>query len=48
MGNEVQDNNGVSRGSFLGLVSLGAVRLSSLTVFGGVLRLVKPNVYYED
>jgi cytochrome b6-f complex iron-sulfur subunit len=48
MGNETQDNNGVSRRSFLGLASWGAVLLSSLTVLAGVLRLAKPNVYYEE
>lgn len=48
MGDENQDNAGVSRRSFLGLASLGAVLLSSLTVLAGVLRLTKPNVYYEE
>jgi len=43
MGDEKQDNAGVSRRSFLGLASLGAVLLSSLTVLAGVLRLTKPN-----
>ena len=48
MGDENQDNAGVSRRSFLGLASLGAVLLSSLTVLAGALRLTKPNVYYEE
>ncbi len=48
MGDENQDNAGLSRRSFLGLASLGAVLLSSLTVLAGVLRLTKPNVYYEE
>ena len=48
MGDENQDNAVVSRRSFLGLASLGAVLLSSLTVLAGALRLTKPNVYYEE
>lgn len=48
MGDVTKDNAGVSRRSFLGLASLGAVILSSLTVLAGALRLTKPNVYYEE
>ena len=48
MGDKNQTNACVSRRSFLGLASLGAVLLSSLTVLAGVLRLTKPNVYYEE
>ncbi len=48
MGDVTKDNAGVSRRSFLGLASLGAVILSSLTALAGVLRLTKPNVYYEE
>jgi cytochrome b6-f complex iron-sulfur subunit len=48
MSDETQDNNGVSRRSFLGLASLSAVLLSSLTVLAGVLRLAKHNVNYEE
>ncbi len=38
----------VSRRDFLGLASVGAVILSSLTALAGVLRMTKPNVYYEE
>ncbi len=38
----------ISRRDFLGLASLGAVVLSSLTALAGILRLIKPNVYYEE
>ncbi len=38
----------ISRRDFLGLASLGAVILSSLTALAGILRLTKPNVYYEE
>ncbi len=48
MGDVPKDNARVSRRSFLGLASLGAVILSSLTVLAGVLRLTKPNVYYDE
>lgn len=48
MSDETQDKAGVSRRDFLGLASLGAVVLSSLTLLAGVLRLTKPNVHYEE
>ncbi len=38
----------VSRRDFLSFASIGAVVLSSLAVVGGILRLTKPNVYYEE
>lgn len=38
----------ISRRDFLGLASLGAVILSSFTALAGILRLTKPNVYYEE
>lgn len=38
----------ISRRDFLGLASLGAVVLSSFTALAGILRLTKPNVYYEE
>lgn len=38
----------VSRRGFLGLVSVGTVLLSFLAVLAGLLRLVKPNVFYEE
>ncbi len=39
---------GVTRRDFLSFASIGAVVLSSLAAFAGVLRLTKPNVYYEE
>ncbi len=38
----------ISRRDFLGLASLGAVVLSSLTALAGILRLTKSDVYYEE
>ncbi len=38
----------ITRRDFLGLASLGVVILSSLTALAGILRLTKPNVYYEE
>ena len=38
----------ISRRDFLGLASLGAVILSSLTALAGILRLTKSDVYYEE
>lgn len=48
MSEEIQDKTGVTRRGFLGLASLGVVTLSSLTVLAGALRLIKPNVHYEE
>jgi cytochrome b6-f complex iron-sulfur subunit len=46
--NEDRDKKGVSRRDFLGLASIGAVILSSLTVLAGIFRTTKANVYYEE
>jgi cytochrome b6-f complex iron-sulfur subunit len=48
MNDETQENAGVSRRDFLGLASVGAVTLSSLTAVAGMLRIPKPNVLYEE
>ncbi len=48
MSNEAGDNKELSRRDFLGLASLGAIILSSLTVLMGMLRIPKPNVHYEE
>ena len=48
MNNESQDNKGVSRQSFLGMASLGAIIVSGLAVLGGILRFTKPSVHYEE
>ena len=38
----------VGRRDFLSLSAFGAVLLSALSVFAGVLRVFKPNVHYEE
>lgn len=38
----------VSRRGFLGLAVVGTILLSFLAVLAGILRLVKPNVFYEE
>ncbi len=48
MSDETQEKAGVSRRDFLGLASVGAVILSFLTAVGGMLRIPKPNVHYEE
>ena len=48
MSSEAHDKEGVTRRDFLGLASLGAVILSSLTVLAGIFRMSKPNVRYEE
>lgn len=48
MSNETRDKKGVSRRDFLGLASLGALILSSLTVVAGIFRMTKADVHYEE
>jgi cytochrome b6-f complex iron-sulfur subunit len=48
MSNETHDKEGVSRRDFLGLASIGAVVLSSLTVLAGIFRMTKADVHYEE
>ncbi len=48
MDDETKDKKGISRRDFLGLASLWAVILSSLTVLAGIFRMSKADVYYED
>jgi cytochrome b6-f complex iron-sulfur subunit len=38
----------VTRRNFLGLASLGALFLSSVSVLGGILRMTKPTVKFEE
>lgn len=45
---KTRESSQVSRRGFLGLVSVGTVLLSFLAVLAGLLRLVKPNVFYEE
>lgn len=42
------EKGGVSRRAFLGLAAFGTAILSAVGVIAGSLRLVKPNVYYEE
>ena len=37
-----------TRRDFLGLASLGAIFLSSITALGGILRMIKPTVKFEE
>jgi cytochrome b6-f complex iron-sulfur subunit len=46
--NEAHEEAEISRRDFLGLASLGAAVISSLTVLTGVFRMFKPNVRYEE
>lgn len=48
MSDKTQNETGETRREFLGKASLWAVILSSVAVLAGVLRLVKPNVHYEE
>jgi cytochrome b6-f complex iron-sulfur subunit len=45
---EIKENPEVSRRDFLGLAAFGAAILSSLGALWGMLRIFKPNVYYEE
>jgi cytochrome b6-f complex iron-sulfur subunit len=42
------DSAGVTRRDFLGWASVGAVVLTSLSVFAGIFRMSKPTVHYEE
>ena len=48
MSDETHNKEGVSRRDFLGLASIGALILSSLTVLAGIFRMTKADVYYEE
>ncbi len=48
MNHKNQGDTKVTRRSFLGFASFGAVILSALTALGGILRFSKPNVHYEE
>jgi cytochrome b6-f complex iron-sulfur subunit len=45
---ETEGKSEVSRRDFIGLATLGAVLLSSLSVLTGIFRLSKPTVRYEE
>ncbi len=42
------DKDGVSRRDFLGLASIWAAALSLLTVLGGIFKMMKAPVHYEE
>ena len=48
MGDRTGDKHGISRRDFLGIASLWAVILSSLTLLAGIFRMSKADVYYEE
>ncbi len=48
MSNETPDKKGISRRDFLGLAAFGAAILASISALAGSLRLIKPNVRYEE
>jgi len=48
MNDAIQDKEGVSRRDFLSLAAIGTTVLSFLAVLAGILRLIKPNVRYEE
>ena len=48
MSNKTRDKEGMSRRDFLGLASLWALILASLTVLAGIFRMTKADVYYEE
>ncbi len=48
MSNEAHKKDGVSRRDFLGLASMGAAVLSFMTVLGGVFKMTKASVHYEE
>ena len=48
MSNECTKKEGVSRRDFLGLASMGAAVLSFLVVLGGIFRMTKATVHYEE
>lgn len=48
MSNETPEKEGVSRRDFLGLASLWAAILSLAAVFGGIFKMTKASVHYEE
>lgn len=48
MSSGVQDKPGVSRRDFLGVAAFGAAIVSAFATLAGMLRMFKPNVYYEE
>lgn len=48
MSDKIQDKGSLSRRDFLGLASLGAVILSSLTILTGIFRIPMANVRFEE
>lgn len=48
MSNETLEKTEISRRNFLGLASLWSAILPALAMLGGIFRMVKPNVHYEE
>jgi len=48
MSSEVVEKTGISRRNFLGLASLWAAVFPAIAFLGGIFRMVKPNVHYEE
>ncbi|MCK9419516.1 MAG: Rieske 2Fe-2S domain-containing protein [Nitrospirae bacterium] len=48
MNSGTQEKEGVTRRDFLSTASFGMVVLSALALFGGMFRMSKPNVRYEE
>lgn len=48
MSSEAKSKTEITRRDFLGLASLWAAILPTLAMLGGVFRLIKPNVRYEE
>ncbi len=48
MKDENKDKKGLSRRDFLGISAFGAAILASVSALAGSLRLIKPNVRYEE
>lgn len=48
MSSEIKNKTEVSRRDFLGLASLWAAILPGLAMVGGIFRMFKPNVRYEE
>lgn len=48
MSSEVVEKTGISRRNFLNLAALWSAVLPAIAFLGGMLRMVKPNVHYEE
>jgi cytochrome b6-f complex iron-sulfur subunit len=46
--NESEEKTGIARRDFLSFAAFGTVILSAITVLAETLRIIKPNVHYEE